>query len=270
MKKIFTLLSLIALGSSAFAQTVFINEIHYDNSGTDVNEGVEIAGPAGTDLTGYKIILYNGFDGKSYTPTTTLSGTLTDQQAGFGTKWFAISGIQNGSPDGIALIDASNNVIQFLSYEGTAFTATDGPASGKTSVDIGVSEAGSTAEGTGKSLQLTGTGKLYTNFTWAAPATATAGNVNTGQTFSNSLSVVDNNSLLSSIKLQNTVVDNALSFQTKGNATVKVYNMNGQLVKSSVISVSNSTVDVASLPKGNYVVTAELNGETVSQKILKK
>ena len=72
------------------------------------------------------------------------------------------------------------------------------------------------------------------------------------------------------IFLKNTVVDNALSFQTKGTATVKVYNVSGQLVKSSVISVSNSTVDVVSLPKGNYVVTAELNGEKVSQKIIKK
>ncbi len=32
--------------------TVFINEIHYDNTSTDANEGVEIAGPAGTNLTG--------------------------------------------------------------------------------------------------------------------------------------------------------------------------------------------------------------------------
>lgn len=61
-----------------------------------------------------------------------------------------------------------------------------------------------------------------------------------------------------------------MSFQTKGNASVKVYNMNGQLVKSAAISVANSTVDVASLPKGNYVVTSELNGEKVSQKVIKK
>jgi len=72
------------------------------------------------------------------------------------------------------------------------------------------------------------------------------------------------------VSLKNTIVDNTMSFQTKGNATVKVYNANGQLVKSAVISVSNSTVDVASLPKGNYVVTSELNGEKVSQKIIKK
>ena len=72
------------------------------------------------------------------------------------------------------------------------------------------------------------------------------------------------------IFLKNTMVDNTLSFQTKGNATVRVYNTNGQLVKSDTISAQNANVNVANLPKGNYVVTAELNGETVSQKILKK
>ena len=66
------------------------------------------------------------------------------------------------------------------------------------------------------------------------------------------------------------MVDNTLSFQTKGNASVKVYNANGQLVKSATISAQNANVDVASLPKGNYVVTAELNGEKISQKVIKK
>lgn len=72
------------------------------------------------------------------------------------------------------------------------------------------------------------------------------------------------------IFLRNTMVDNILSFQTKGNASVKVYNANGQLVKTANVSAQNANVNVANLPKGNYVVTAELNGETVSQKILKK
>ena len=48
--------AVLACTRVAFADTtVFINEIHYDdNTSTgDVNEGVEIAGPAGTDLTGW-------------------------------------------------------------------------------------------------------------------------------------------------------------------------------------------------------------------------
>src|SRR3954471_20211337 len=79
------------------------------------------------------------------------------------------NGIQNGSPDGMALVDASNNVVQFLSYEGT-FTATDGPASGMVSVDIGAAEAGT--EALGMSLQLDGSG------VWHAPAASTFGACN--------------------------------------------------------------------------------------------
>ena len=44
----------------------FINEIHYDNAGGDTGEFVEIAGAAGTDLTGWKIVLYNGANGATF------------------------------------------------------------------------------------------------------------------------------------------------------------------------------------------------------------
>jgi len=33
----------------ASSPTVFINEIHYDNSSTDAGKAIEVAGPAGTD-----------------------------------------------------------------------------------------------------------------------------------------------------------------------------------------------------------------------------
>ena len=86
----------------------------------------------------------------------------------------------------------------------------------------------------------------------------------------NSTLSVNDISKTKNIFLKNTMVDNTLSFQTKGNATVRVYNTNGQLVKTANVSAQNANVNVANLPKGNYVVTAELDGETVSQKILKK
>jgi predicted extracellular nuclease len=161
--------------------TVFVNEIHYDNTGTDSGEAIEIAGPACTDLTGWSIVLYNGNGGGAY-DTATLSGPIPSQSGGYGVVVvnYPTNGIQNGSPDGIALVDAGNHVVQFLSYEG-AFTATDGPANGMLSEDIGVSEASSTP--VGDSLQLTGSGSTYTEFAWASPAAATFGTANTGQTF---------------------------------------------------------------------------------------
>jgi|CXWL01.1.fsa_nt_gi endonuclease I len=160
--------------------TPWINEFHYDNDGADTGEFVEVAGPAGTDMTGWKVIGYNGSGGAMYA-TVNLSGSIPDQQSCIGTLSFNFAAMQNGSPDGLALVNATNGVVQFISYEG-AFTATDGPAIGMVSVDIGVSEITTTP--VGQSLRLAGTGKQYSDFAWQAPAASTAGQKNTGQTFS--------------------------------------------------------------------------------------
>ena len=181
------LLSALTIHQLYFAQpaqaavSVFFNELHYDNTGTDAGEAIEIAGPAGTNLSGWSIVLYNGADGLSY-DTKALSGIIPNQQAGFGTLAFTypVNGIQNGSPDGMALVNGAT-VVQFLSYEGT-FTALNGPANGMLSVNIGVSENGT--EPVGRSVRLTGTGQFYEDFTWAGPTlAATFGAVNTGQSF---------------------------------------------------------------------------------------
>lgn len=159
---------------------VFINEIHYDNVNADVDEGIEVAGPAGFNLTGWQLIHYDG-SGGGVVDTVPLSGLIPDQQGCMGAIWFPIPGLQNGAPDGVALINGQGAVVQFLSWEGT-FAATAGPAQGVTSVDIGVEQTNSTP--IGQTLQLQGTGSRYADFTWSQPVTQTRGQVNTGQTFS--------------------------------------------------------------------------------------
>ena len=60
----------LILASTATAQNaVRISEIHYDNASTDTGEAIEVSAPAGTDLTGWQIVLYNGTGGASSTPT---------------------------------------------------------------------------------------------------------------------------------------------------------------------------------------------------------
>src|SRR5918992_122410 len=66
------------------SSTVFINEFHYDNASTDTGEFIEIAGPAGTNLTGWRIELYNGNGGARY-DNDPLTGTIPSQQGGYGT-----------------------------------------------------------------------------------------------------------------------------------------------------------------------------------------
>jgi len=166
---------------------VWINEIHYDNAGTDQDEGVEVAGIAGTDLTCFQIVFYNGANGLSYA-TLNLTGTIDDEGCGYGAVWFSHAPIQNGSPDGLALVynptlcgqPGSPQVVQFLSYEGT-FTAVNGPAAGMTSSSIPVQQTSNTP--LGYSLQLQGFGTSSYDFFWANPSLSSYGSINPYQFF---------------------------------------------------------------------------------------
>ena len=136
---------------------VRIAEIHYDDASFDSGEAIEVSAPTGTALAGWRVVLYNGSaTQRSAYDTTALDGLVP---AACGTRSvvvvsYPVDGIQNGAPDGVALVDPAGTVVEFLSYEGT-FTAASGFAAGMTSVDIGVSEAGSTAEGETTSLKRT-------------------------------------------------------------------------------------------------------------------
>ena len=164
---------------------VFINEIHYDNVGTDSGEAIEVAAPAGTDLSAWSIVRYNGATAAAAIPYGTSSSLGVAADAGNGWGFVVVNypadGVQNGANDGLALVNGSGSVVQLLSYEGT-FTASTGPAAGMTSTDIGVTEGAATP--VGSSLQLTGgPGNDATDFDWAAASANTFGQPNTSQTF---------------------------------------------------------------------------------------
>ena len=126
---------------------VRISEIHYDNTGTDAGERIEVSGPAGTDLTGWSIVLYNGSNGAVY-DTDLLTGTIpalcesNGVSRGVVVLAYPSNGIQNGAPDGIALVSGSGALVEFLSYEG-GMTGVGGPANGVPAVDILALQGGS-------------------------------------------------------------------------------------------------------------------------------
>ncbi len=132
-----------SLASAAEPADPFLSEIHYDNAGTDTGEALEIEAPVGFDLAGWQLALYNGNGGGVYN-TRTLSGTVPD--AGVVVATYPTDGLQNGSPDGVALVRPDGTVAEFLSYEGP-LTATGGPANGTTATDIGVAEGSATPVG---------------------------------------------------------------------------------------------------------------------------
>ncbi len=160
------------------AGDVWINEIHYDHAGTDTNEFIEVAGQAGVNLGSYSLLLYNGNNGTLYN-TRTLSGTIPNQANGFGAVRFSYSDtIQNGAPDGLALVKNGSTVLEFLSYEGQ-MTAVGGAANGLSSTAIGVEESSGTP--VDASLQRVGTGAQGPAFTWVGPAPGSPGQINDGQ-----------------------------------------------------------------------------------------
>lgn len=157
--------------SGSAPDTAFINEFHYDNNSSDVGEFIEVVVSPGYtgDLNTMQVILYNGTNGQSY-DTIDLSdfdnfGT-PGVSNGYSIYYVSLptNGIQNGAPDGIALSD-ENGVLEFISYEGS-LTATNGPANGMTSTDIGVSQNGSNPTGGTDSLGRTGSGGEASDFTW--------------------------------------------------------------------------------------------------------
>ena len=76
-----------------------------------------------------------------------------------------------------------------------------------------------------------------------------------------------NNSKMAFIR--NTLVkNNELLFGTDVK-DVKVYSMSGQLVKTANVK-GNSTLNIADLPKGNYIVTGTVNNKNVTERILKQ
>jgi len=178
---IFSLSLLLMPPISNATLITFINEIHYDNSGGDSNEFIEIASLATTDLNDLAVLFYNGYNGEQYNDKTLSGYTFSNITNGYGFIKVAVSGIQNGPKDGIALINNdTNQVLQFLSYEGV-ITASNGTAKGMTSVDIGVSESSGTAKD--YSLQLSGHGRFYEDFKWQEARLNTENSINSNQTF---------------------------------------------------------------------------------------
>ena len=287
MKKIFTLLSIVAISFYVQGQTNFTATYDFAESPTNKELGA-LTGSTNLTISKFStagatyISTTNDRYANSGAPTGTLdtnkyvqvtltpstgysltinSLTVRVQRSGTGPRDIAVRSSADNytanlpatiNPANAALSITPTNVIHYVNDISTGQNGATITPTNITDVDKAV------------------TFRFYFFTSEAATGTFSVDDVViNGTTKSIPLGTIDNIKE-KNIFLKNTMVDNTLSFQTKGNASVKVYNANGQLVKSATISAQNANVNVANLPKGNYVVTAELNGETVSQKILKK
>lgn len=245
------------VGLSGNLGGVYINEFHYDNDGADTGEFIEVAGPAGTDLSIYTLTLYNGSASqlKVYGTPLVLSGTIDDEGSGVGSVSFAISGIQNGSPDGFSLSYTTNSDVQFLSYEGT-FTPIDGPAAGVLSVDVGVEQSWPDYSASIEYDEGT-TG-------WGLSDTATPGSFAQG----NILSTKENQIEGFELYPNPTKSDKHITIKSNSHAamTVTVYDILGKQVINRTIT--DKRLDVSNLNTGVYILRAEQGNAYTTKKLV--
>ncbi|MEE9293621.1 MAG: hypothetical protein V3W34_01475, partial [Phycisphaerae bacterium] len=133
-----------------------INEMDYSQLGPDTNEYIELYGRGGMGLFNYRLVLYNGdplhlgvyrqivLNGEMPEDGYYVVGTLSVPN--INQVVFTSGGIQDGAPDGIALIDPEGRVLEAIAYGGS-FVATQGPATGVLFADIGVEDVSQTDDG---------------------------------------------------------------------------------------------------------------------------
>lgn len=125
----------ISNGGGGTSQLV-LNELDYDNIGTDTAEYIELynAGTGDAPLAGLAVVLVNGANNAEYSRidissigTLAAGGylviagsgvTVSSSATKLGTAWTQ-DAIQNGSPDGIAIIDTvTSTLVDALAYKG--------------------------------------------------------------------------------------------------------------------------------------------------------
>lgn len=286
MKKIFTILGIVAVAGIANAQIV-INEVYGGggNSGaTYTHDFVELInrGTAPVTLTGATLQYASSagtFNTYQVLPSISLNPGQTfliRQAAGtggttalptpdfIGTTLVNFNGSTNNSTDGFAM--AGTNMKIVLASNAVQVT---GPTDANVLDFVGVGSANqfegpAAAPAMSNSTSVSRTNGVDTNnnsvdFTAGAPTPQNSA--------SGSLAVSDFNKTKSSFVKNTFIKNDEISFGSEVK-DVKVYTLSGQLVKTSSVK-ANEILNVAELAKGNYIVTGTVNNQPVSQKILK-
>ncbi|MBJ3764501.1 Hint domain-containing protein [Maribius pontilimi] len=122
----------------------YISELSYDGP----NDFIEVVVSGGTDMSSYAIYYYDISTGAT---TGTMSFTASPEATIAGKDVYLFdpthpdwAGLDAGLA--YALVDDTGTVLQFVSVDGKTTTATDGPANGQTSTNIGTVTDGSSLE----------------------------------------------------------------------------------------------------------------------------
>jgi hypothetical protein len=160
---LFVILAVLLVAGPARAQPLLINEVDYDQIGTDNDEFLEIlnASASNVNLADYTLYFVNGSGNTVYltiplAPAGIIgpgqylvicSNSVTPAPGALIIRFATASNnIQNGAPDGIALVNtATNSLVDSLSYEG-AMTAVTLPGVGLVTLVHGTAIPAATAD----------------------------------------------------------------------------------------------------------------------------
>ena len=162
---------------------IFINELHYHNVGVDIDEGIEIAGPAGVDLSNYALTIYASTGEVDIDIANNgevqLSGIIDGEADDFGAIWFPIADLR--LIGGAALWNQlTGEVIEFVSWR-FIISASEGVAQGMTSSSIPSSANQNFNNPVNQTIQRTGAGGCPGDLSWVGPLESSQGDLNDGQ-----------------------------------------------------------------------------------------
>ncbi len=255
MKKFYSLLAVVAMTATVNAQS--------ENIGTGATGNPSVATYTNYQNSGTWTFAGTA-DIRTTTPSTTYNGASGGNNVFFaaaGGRTFTISGINTsalstvGFSFGWLTTTATAAITVEYSTDGTNFTAITVPVNATAN-----SWNLKTFDGI-----LPKSSSLVLRFT--APATGSGMRLDDIVISEKATMAVVDATKGKATLVKNTIVSNELIFGAA--AKVYVYNTAGQVVKAAEVA-ENGRLDVSSLAKGTYVVTGIVNGQTVSQKIIKK
>ena len=260
MKKIFTLLSVVALGISANAQNLLTNP-GFENDLTGWSAGT---GSGYTLPTVITTSPYAGTKAVEYAGVTATTGfyqniPVTEGKTYVISFWYKASGdgtdgrlwsVYKNSTGGTVYTTANADTDQFRTNNGYLPTSTvwknhvaEMPAgTGAVSLDVALR-----AYGGSTSVQ-------YDDISVQDKST---------------MSTIDIKEFDKKVKMNTLVSDNLTLIELPSKSTVNIYSVDGKLVSSNRVN-SGESINVSKLQKGNYIVTVEDGTNKVSRKIVKK
>lgn len=286
MKKIFTLLSVVALGISANAQTAAFNGSDFE-TWSDFTNSITSFGIKSYATQG----LTKGYNGTS---SLNITGTPTGNDYVFTVKPTAASYPSSISSITFWVKGTSGKSLSFNVYmaNGTnynVFNLKDFTTSA-TITPTAIQTSGNVGNGSNDYIGVIDTGGAWQKVTLDM-STITSVNVadNTKNFFalkvgkdvsysldiddvqivSSSMGTIDVKEFDKKVKMNTLVSDNLTLIELPSKSTVNIYSVDGKLVSSNRVN-SGESINVSKLQKGNYIVTVEDGTNKVSRKIVKK